>query len=69
MEGFHTDHLEKLTGLEWYNAGLAGVNMKEMSNYFRHALTVQPQLKKVLIGLNLFAFNANRRTRGDLKFC
>ncbi|HEY9647433.1 MAG TPA: hypothetical protein V6C88_13730 [Chroococcidiopsis sp.] len=40
-----------------YNLALQGVNMGEMRHYFDHALTNQPALKQVIIGLDELMFS------------
>lgn len=39
-----------------YNLGLAGANMYEARRYFEHALFVQPDLKIVVLGIDMFMF-------------
>ncbi len=39
-----------------YNLGLAGANMYEARRYFEHALFVQPDLKIVVLGLDMLMF-------------
>jgi hypothetical protein len=65
MEGFDTADLEKMTGDRWYNLGLSGANMEEIRAYFEHVLFIQPHLKKVIIGIDLFAFNSTRTPQPD----
>ncbi|NEO99686.1 MAG: hypothetical protein F6K58_13605 [Symploca sp. SIO2E9] len=40
-----------------YNLGLVGPNLYEVKRYFEHALANQPELKTVVIGIDLFMFN------------
>lgn len=40
-----------------YNLGLVGPNIYEVKRYFEHALKNQPELKTVVIGIDLFMFN------------
>ncbi|MEW5860862.1 MAG: hypothetical protein AB1861_26400 [Cyanobacteriota bacterium] len=40
-----------------YNLGLVGPNMYEVRRYFDHALTNQPNLKTVVLGIDFFMFN------------
>lgn len=51
----------------FYNAGLPGANFDEIYAYFLHALYVQPDLKKVVLGIDLFSFNLNRKPQADFK--
>lgn len=41
-----------------YNAGIIGPPLYEVKHYFDHALANQPQLKRVVLGLDFYAFNA-----------
>jgi len=40
-----------------YNAGILGPPMYEIRKYFEHALQAQPHLKRVILGIDFFAFN------------
>ncbi|MCA1990745.1 MAG: hypothetical protein LDL41_01675 [Coleofasciculus sp. S288] len=40
-----------------YNLGLVGANMYEVRRYFEHALTNQPDIKTVVLGIDFFMFN------------
>lgn len=46
-----------------YNAALPGSNMYETRRYFEHALSNQPNLKQVVIGLDFFMFNQFNRNK------
>lgn len=48
-----------------YNAALSGANMHEIRAYFDHALANQAQVKRVVLGLDFFAFNQNRLVQAD----
>lgn len=65
MAGFNPDYLEKLTGEKAYNAGFAGATFDEIFHYFQYALHMQPELKVVVIGIDVFGFNANKTQRPD----
>ena len=43
-----------------YNLALAGSGLHELDLTLRHAVHASPQLKRVLLGLDFFMFNANR---------
>lgn len=54
-----------------YNAGILGPPMYEIRKYFDHALVVQPHLKRVILGLDFYAFNAkfdNRQFSTEIDF-
>lgn len=40
-----------------YNAGILGPPMYEIKKYFDHALLVSPHLKRVILGIDFYAFN------------
>ncbi|NET05788.1 MAG: hypothetical protein F6K16_14005 [Symploca sp. SIO2B6] len=40
-----------------YNLGLVGPNIYEVKRYFEHSLANQPELKTVVLGIDLFMFN------------
>jgi hypothetical protein len=49
------------------NAAFGGASFDEIYAYFLHALHVEPDLKKVFLGIDLFSFNANRKPQVDYK--
>lgn len=51
----------------FYNACFAGAGFDEMYAYFLHALYLQPDLKRVIVAIDLFSFNANRNPQVDFK--
>lgn len=51
-----------------YNSAIQGANFEEIYAYFLHAAYVQPDLKHVLIGIDLFAFNENKKSGKDFSF-
>ena len=59
------DLIEITNEEEVYNAGFAGAGFDEMYYYFLHALHVQPDLKKVILGIDLFSFNEKRKPQPD----
>lgn len=65
MAGLNPDDFYELRGEKAYNAGFAGASMEEIYHYFEHALHHQPQLKVVIIGLDLFAFGQHKRPQKD----
>lgn len=48
-----------------YNLGLVGPNMYEVKRYFDRALLQQPDLKTVVLGVDLFMFNAYKLNEVD----
>lgn len=48
-----------------YNLGLVGPNMYEVRRYFEHALTNQPEVKTVVLGLDFFMFNGYSENSPD----
>lgn len=50
-----------------YNLAISGVNSHELKSYFQHALVNQQDVKKVMIGLDFFMFNANRANKASFK--
>lgn len=51
----------------FYNAGFSGASFDEIYDYFLHALYVQPDLKRVFLGIDLFSFNSKRKPQVDFK--
>ncbi|MDH5671416.1 MAG: hypothetical protein OEZ06_04655 [Myxococcales bacterium] len=47
-----------------YNLGLSGVNMYELLRFFQHAHAIRP-LRKVVVEVQLYMFNARRPPRPD----
>jgi len=50
-----------------YNLGLSAPNMYEVRRYFQHALTNQPKLQHVIVGVDFFMFNAFQETQPTFK--
>lgn len=66
LVGFDNEALKSLDeGEDFYNAGFAGASFDEIYSYFLHALYVQPDLKKVILGIDLLSFNNNRKPQKD----
>lgn len=65
MAGMDPEDVYPLAGGSVYNAGFAGASIEEIYYYFEHALHHQPQLKRVLLGIDLFAFGKNKRPQKD----
>lgn len=51
----------------FYNAGISGASFDEIHSYFLHALYLQPDLKRVILGIDLFSFHADRKPQIDFK--
>lgn len=51
----------------FFNAGFLGASFDEIFDYFLHAAYVQPDLKRVFLGIDLFSFNAKRKPQLDFK--
>jgi hypothetical protein len=58
--GLDPDYYYRKTGEAAYNLGLSGANMYEQRRYFEYSLLVNPNLKKVIMGLDFEAFNEYR---------
>ncbi|WP_066055723.1 hypothetical protein [Robertmurraya korlensis] len=58
--GLDPNYYYKKTGDTAYNLGLSGANMYEQRLYFDYSLLVNPNLEKVIIGLDFEAFNEYR---------
>lgn len=65
MAGLDPTDFHQLTGLKAYNGGFSGASMDEIEPYFEHALFHQPNLKVVIIGLDVFLFNKNKQPQKD----
>lgn len=48
-----------------YNLGISGANMYEIRRYFEHALFVQPNLKRVILDIDLFMFSTLDENKPD----
>lgn len=64
MVGLNPDEIESVLHLPTYNGAFSGANMEEIYHYFEHALYHQPDLKAVVIGLDLFGFRQESPYRG-----
>lgn len=51
----------------YFNAGFSGAGFDEIYAYFLHALHIQPDLKTVILGIDLFSFGEARKPQVD--FC
>lgn len=65
--GLNPKHPGLKPGNSRYNLALVGPNMYEVKRYFDHALTNQPDLKTVVIGLDFFMFNDLKTNAPDFK--
>lgn len=63
--GLNPTHPALQTHQPVYNLAIAGANMYEVRRYFQHALTNQPTLKKVIIGIDFFSFNGGKQNTID----
>jgi hypothetical protein len=62
--GFNSDVLKAYhEDGQVYNAAFAGADFDEMYAYFQHALYLQPDLKNVILGIDLFSFHENRKAQ------
>ncbi|MCE2983043.1 MAG: hypothetical protein LW832_05700 [Parachlamydia sp.] len=59
--GLLPEQIVPYLGREGYNLGLAAVTVEELHAYLQHAYTLQPALKEVIIDLDPFMFNRNRK--------
>ncbi|MBZ8182204.1 SGNH/GDSL hydrolase family protein [Oscillatoria salina] len=50
-----------------YNLAITGANMYEVMRYFQHAIAVQPELKKIVLGIDFFMFNAWKTNAPDFQ--
>ena len=64
----HNDLREYSNNDSFLNAGILGVDFHEIYTYFKHAIHVQPDLKTVILGIDLFSFNENRKPQPDFEF-
>lgn len=56
---------EKQSGQNFLNSSFDGASFDEIYAYFLHALNVQPELKTVIIGIDMFAFGKYRQYQKD----
>lgn len=49
-------------GNVFYNAGISGASFDEVYAYFLHGLYLEPDLKEVILGIDLFSFQHNRKS-------
>lgn len=63
--GLRAQDVTNLLGIDCYNLALSGANFEEMYAYFKHAHFHQPDLKLVIMCLDLFGFNQHRPPRPD----
>jgi len=61
MAGLDPTDLKKFRDYHVYNSGFNGAAFEEVYAYFEHALYYQPQLKLVVLGIDLFQFGKNQR--------
>jgi hypothetical protein len=64
--GINPDDVANLIGEPVYNGAFVGANFEEIYQFFELALHHQPQLKTVIVGIDFFAFNENRKETGQL---
>lgn len=58
--GLDTRYFPKNGSDEVYNLGLQNGNIKEVNHYFKHALVNNPNIKTVVMGVDLFIFEKNK---------
>ena len=63
--GLDPNDLTQLTGYKAYNGGVADASFEEIYHFFDHALYHQPDLRVVVIGIDLFAFNKHKALKPD----
>jgi hypothetical protein len=63
--GLNPYHPALLEILPAYNLGMNRANMSEIKSYFFHALSNQPKLKRVIIGLDFFSFSGSLNNAPD----
>jgi hypothetical protein len=62
MAGINPENLIHMIGEKSiYNAGFHGARFDEIYDFFNHALHFQPELKKVFIGIDFFAFQTSKK--------
>lgn len=59
--GMRPESLQPYTVEKAFNLGLSAVTIEEIHAYLEHALFHQPEIQEVLIDLDLFMFNRNRK--------
>ncbi|WP_068469503.1 hypothetical protein [Candidatus Protochlamydia phocaeensis] len=59
--GMHGEDLKDLTPYPALNVGLPAATIEELYAYLEHALYNQPDLKEVIMDVDLFMFNRNRK--------
>ncbi|MBA2369461.1 MAG: hypothetical protein H0V82_10625 [Candidatus Protochlamydia sp.] len=55
------ENLQPYTDEKVFNLGLSAVTVEEIYAYLEHAIFHQPEIKEVIIDLDLFMFNRNRK--------
>lgn len=55
--GLDPEFFEAMTGISSYNAGFPGAKMDEIHSLFKYALSNQPELKYVVLGLDFAGFD------------
>lgn len=63
--GLNPNHPVLQSSQPVYNLGILGANMYEVKRYFNHAIANQPDLNQVVLGLDFFMFNENRKNTPD----
>ncbi|QIZ72966.1 hypothetical protein [Oxynema aestuarii] len=58
--GLNPRHVKQLDINTVYNLGILGANMYEVMRYFQQSIAVEPNIKKVILGIDFFMFNENR---------
>lgn len=65
--GLDTHHPGLMNQQPGYNLAITGGNMYEVRRYFDHAITTQPEVKEIVLGIDFFMFNQFRQNTPDFK--
>jgi len=65
MVGCSPEDLKSITGLKAYNGAFSSASFEEVYHYFEHALYHQPELKVVVVGVDLFSFGQKEKVKPD----
>lgn len=68
LMGINPEDFKEYVEAPCYNSSFQSASFDEIYEYFFHALYHQPNLKHVLIGIDLFAFNQNVNYRDNFSF-
>ena len=65
--GIDPNHPELAKDENTYDLGLQAANMYTVRRYFEHALANQPNIKRVIVGIDFSMFNANIKVTSAFK--